>query len=231
MVGSLEELNRIITEIKVKRNIISVYDNDFVSKKKLFAEILERLNDTQILRVKELEELEKTDITISLGSLLAELSYLSGISLYDISVKIDTRISFSGKRSMKEMLELYSKTSLKETSSMQIRIKDTSAKNSFNYIIYFPINMNELQADFKPLVDHLNVSNYTVFNGYEYTHLVYCGDIVCLNCHFTIKDLELEDKVGIWYPSNLIKEAIINCIDRKDNHKNVMDKVKERKRY
>jgi len=230
MVGSLEELNQLIKEIIVKRNIIAVYEKDIISKEKLFSEILERLKETQLMRIEELEKLEKTKITISLGDLLDELSYLSGVLREDISVKVDTKISFAGKRSMDEMINLYKKVSEREKTVMQVRIKDSSEKNRFNYYIYFPLDMDEVQADGRRLVEYLVPSNYAVFDGYDYTHLVVCGDIKNLNCHFSVKDLELDDKFGSWYPSELIRMAIINCINKKKNHKNVMGKVKERKR-
>ena len=198
-----------------------------------FEETLTPLKENSIKLSDEFNTLGQNTVSIRLGDLVNELSKLSQVSVSNIEVKIETNISFWGKHNLKKIAEMLDY--IKMQSRWDVVLNDKSMdKQSFCYQMFFKLNLDEVQADGKTLLEHctyeIKSSDYSD-KYYTMLHIDRNIDDIILN--IPLRDLAIGNtnaiNEGKWYPSDLIMRAVINCVLRTSEEEKFNDGCKKRK--
>ena len=203
--------------------------NTIEKKDKEYRENIKPFKDAQIKIKREIGELKATKILLKLGDLINELAILSGINVENISLEIRATIDCSNYKNIEDLLR-------KKLTNERLRLLIAGSKNlpfnenhphPFYYSIKLPFNFNEIQADGKTFFEHcsLRVKNSNK-DKKQYIEFLVTENIEDVICNFSLSTLTKEDKES-WYPSSLIKQAIINCASKQ--HSFETKKVYEKK--
>ncbi|MGN1379731.1 MAG: hypothetical protein ACI4XR_05025, partial [Bacilli bacterium] len=225
-----EELENIKNNINVKKN---VFEQMIDEQRKKFEESLEPLKLSLNNTAEEFNLLSKEKISISLGDLINELSNLTGINDSNFGIKLKTDVIHWGKYNITKLLNImnngnddqkkyYYYLTLYADKSIHPYKKENQL---FCYEMIFALNFEEIQADGKKLLDHCSVERkFDDIQGLYYTELVIDKNISELNLNISLDNLikdDLKEPFNRYYPTNLLMQAVINCIENKKeiNHK------------
>ena len=188
-----------------------------------------------------LENNDIKNIFVSIGDIVEELSNLTGIDKESIGVNIETYIGYWGKCSLNELaLMINSKEpnfflNYDENKKINITIYSNKAIYSHNdsqmfcYDIEKDFDLNEIQKDDRPLLEHCTAHlYYSDTRECDYTGIVIDKDIESIKYNVKFNDLvkdDIKDKNNRFYPVNLFREVIINCIKNEKN-KDFQKKIK-----
>lgn len=93
----------------------------------------------------------------------------------------------------------------------------------FCFEMLFDLNLDQVQADGKTFLEHCVAEiRYDYFQEAHYTVLVINKNIGDLILNLRLDDLVKEDireRYDRWYPSDLLTQAVINCVERKEKEK------------
>lgn len=230
-----EELKSIKREIDEKR---TAFEKDIEEKRKKFEESLEPLKESSNKASEEFYLLAGNKVSVSLEDLINELSSLTGISILNMGIEIETNVEYWGKYNLRRILELmnssnqnlnctdnYNKNNFWEITLFADKNTNSREKTQvFCYDMSFKLNLEELQSDGKPLLEHCSVKvHYDDMQVKYYTNLVIDKNIGSLNCNLSLNDLVkaeiTEGYCGRWYPTDLLTQAVINCVERQKEEK------------
>ena len=227
-------VNEYLNELEEKRDEISSIGKEIEDKRREYEEIIGQLNAAFNNKRKEIANLKKIVISVRLGDLIDELSWLSGVSVDDICVSIKFNRDFSNIDEMFKLIdEVRNDNKSYFVNNVRFRLwtKITTLDNSFvsfDYFAFLRFDMNSLQRDGKKLIEHClsnNIEPYT--NGELSVEFSVEKDFQDIICDFNLGYLEMKDNTS-WYPTDLFRQAIINCSQRSYNIK--VDKIRERVR-
>ena len=230
-----EELENLKKKIADKR---TDFEKNIEEEKKKFEESLEPLKENANIASQEFNLLASDKVCISLEDLITELSSLTGISILDMGIKINTNVGYWGKNNIRKMLELmnssdqhlsctgnYNKNNFWEITLFADKDKHPRKdKQAFCYEMSFKLNLEELQSDGKSLLEHCTTKvSYDDMQGLHYTRLVIDKNIGSLNCNLSLNNI-VQDEITEgyfkrWYPTDLLTQAIINCVERQNEQK------------
>ena len=242
-----EELRSIQNKINGKR---ANFEKHIEAEKREFEDSLEPLKESSNKACEEFKLLAGNKVSVSLEELIKELSSLTGISILNMGIKIETNIGYWGRNNMRSILKLmnsynqdlsctgnYNKNNFWGITLFADKNTHPRKKEQlFCYEMSFKLNLEEVQADGKSLLDHCSVRVYNDdMQGEDYTRLVIEKNVGSLNCTLNLKDLVkdevTEGYVTRWYPTDLLTQAIINCVERQNKEKKQTSasKIKSRK--
>lgn len=230
-----EELECIKKEIDEKR---TDFEKNIEDKRKKFEQSLEPLKESLTKASDEFNLLAGNKVSVSLEDLVKELSSLTGISILNMGIKIETNVGYWGINNKRRILELmnssdqhlnctenYNKNNFWEIALFADKNKNLRENTQvFCYCMGFKLNLEELQSDGKTLLEHCSAEVcYDDMQGSHYTNLVINKNIGSLNCNFSLYDL-VKDEItkgysSRWYPSDLLMQAVINCVERQKDEK------------
>ena len=180
-----------------------------------------------------LENNDIENISVSIGDIVKELSNLTGIDEDKIGISTTTNIGYWGIYNLDYLVFLinsedqrlgYYKYDKDKYYLVNIyaekSLYDYDKKRKFNFYLKLKLDLNEIQADGKTLLDHSREQLY-FDDGREshYTGIVIDKDVENLNYKVNLVELENAIDTKDFYPSDLFKQAIINYIERKNNNK------------
>lgn len=183
-----------------------------------------------------LEDKVINDISISIGDIVEELSNLTGIEKEKIGISIRSEIGYWGIYNLDYLAFLidsddqklgYYKYNKDKYFAINIysekALYDYDKKRKFDFNLKLKLDLNEVQADGKTLKDHSREQLY-FDDGRQshYTGIVIDKDIEGLNYKVNLDEIENVKDSKDFYPSNLFKEVIINCIEKKNQKKKVL---------
>ena len=230
-----EELENLKKKIADKR---TDFEKSIEEERKKFEESLEPLKESSNRASEEFNLLASNKVCISLEDLITELSSLTGISILDMGIKIETNVGYWGKNNIRKMLELmnlsdqhlsctgnYNKNNFWEITLFADKgTHPRKDKQAFCYEMSFKLNLEELQSDGKSLLEHCSTKvGYDDMQGLHYTRLVIDKNIGSLNCNLSLNNI-VQDEITEgyfrrWYPTDLLTQAIINCVERQNEQK------------
>lgn len=229
------ELECIKKEIADKR---TDFEKNIEEERKRFEETLEPLKENSNRVSEEFNLLASNKVCVSLGNLITELSSLTGINVLNMGIKIETNVGYWGKNSIRKILELmnssdqrlnctgnYNKNNFWEiTLFADEGLHPRKDKQAFCYEMSFKLNLEELQSDGKSLLEHCSTKvGYDDLQGLHYTCLVIDKNIGGLNCNLSLNNL-IQDEITEgdfrrWYPTYLLTQAILNCVEKQNKQK------------
>ena len=91
---------------------------------------------------------------------------------------------------------------------------------AFCYEMSFPLDIDELQYDGQPFMEHCSVDKQMYNSRTDFTKLIIDKNIGDLKCNICLGDLVRDDKRD-WYgsqlfPIDLLAQAVINCVERQN---------------
>lgn len=164
----------------------------------------------------EVDEILSGNIEVRLDDLLSELATMFRVDRSDINVKIDTGISFFGNYSKDDIKTMFLNFedyhNLRTNKNiLDVNISSLNNGNLFRYLsLECSLNFDAIQADGKPMYDHLDVEKRKFGNGNEYTILVANEGIDDIILQIPFKSLVSVSSYG-WHPSFAFMQAVINC--------------------
>lgn len=213
-------INDINTKINEER---TAFEEKIAIERKKFEETLNPLKECSTKLSNEFNTLGQNIVAIRLGDLVNELSKLSQVSVSNIGVKTEINISFCGKHNLREIAEMLDY--IKMQSRWNVVFNDKSMdKQSFYYQMFFKLNLDEVQADGKTLLEHCTYEiKSDTFSDKYYTVLHIDRNIDDIILNISLRDLAIGNtdaiNEGKWYPSDLIMQAVINCVSRVSEEK------------
>lgn len=225
-----EELENIKKQIANKR---TAFEREIEKMRKEFEDSLEPLKENSNRTFEEFNLLASNKVCVSLGNLVTQLSSLTGISTSDMGISIRTNVAYWGKYKLETIAALMNSSpsslrcigcSDKDNSLRLILYADKSIscwdeKQAFCYDMTFKLNLEELQSDGISLLEHCSVKvGYDDFAEDYFTTLVIDKNIGGLNCNFSLGSIVQDDVTNgfkdSWFPSDLLRQAIINCVEK-----------------
>ena len=165
----------------------------------------------------ELSQLGCRTVSVKLGDLLDEICWLSETNVEDIDVSLTSNVSLDGVYDMNEFLRFVGNS---KNYSMKFSLsnngKDSNKQYMFNFLTNLSMDFDSIQADGKTLLEHCSTCISKRLNRMQYTELVVDKDIDNIILEFNLNYLNL-DTCAMWRPADLFTQAVINCIDRKNN--------------
>ena len=173
-----------------ERKVLETKEDD---KKRELEEKLKPMEEEVAKLYETIDSLENIVASVRLGDLIEELADLTGISTSDIMVDIHSNIIIDEVHTFEEMYNFWG---LILYSSL------------FHYEMTLDADLNSMQADGKTFLEHCSaklIEGKTCLN-------------VNINCADLIVNIPLSyltETLGIlWYPDDLIRHAVINCVER-----------------
>lgn len=236
----LEELQHRKDEKKIVDSRIS--DERTFFEKEVFLErkrLEEKLSPLKISSQKlgeEVDRLGKDTVAVRLGDLVSELINLAGINASDMVVKVKPAIVFGGKYSIEDIISQGKKHRFDcYIGNGEVVLSTYKTEQSLSYSISFNIDLTEVQADGRTLLEHCSAKtrcgSIKRRNGNyffeDYTDLNIDKDIEELIVKIPLCNLAKESSTN-WYPTELIRQAVINCTERTKNNCKKRSKSLER---
>ena len=227
-----DELETIKKKIDGKR---IDFEKTVEEERKKFEDSLKPLKESSNKVSEEFNLLAKNRVSVSLEDLVKELSNLTGISVFETGIKFKTDVGYWGRHNIKKMLELMDSENQRlncmggnhdRNYYWELRLFANKNehpyemdKQSFCFEMLFRLNLDEIQADGKTLLEHCTAEiRYDEMQGSHYTVLVInknIGDIILnLRLDCLVKE-DSRERFNRWYPADLLTQAIINCVERK----------------
>ena len=188
---------------------------------------------------KEFKLLCDDTFSVMMEDLIEELAMLSDIDVSDIRMEIKPVISFTGERDIDEISELINTVYYNYITTLEItligyqRAKNTngdSLTKLFTYLMRLNSKFTDMQPDSKTLLEHCKaVQVYDGRGCNSYTELIVCENIAGLKVAMPLSYLARESDTE-WYPNDLMKQAIINCIEKsnaKKRSRNLTEEIKK----
>lgn len=157
---------------------------------------------------KEMSSLEETKITVNLGNLIREISYLSGIETEKINFKLELSNWFPveiKKESVKEFIKQDDKLYYVVFSCNGY---NDNGERMFNYRIFLPLDLFYESKDFE--LKTINIDNK------QYIEVVINDNLNDINLNIDLGNLVKSDSFH-WYPVSLFRNAVLNCLNNKKN--------------
>ena len=227
---NISEQLSILDEKKMK---IKSIVNEMDDKTQEYEKEMKCLSDKIINKRKEVDEIESKIVTIRLGDLIDELSWLSGNDACDIETSIKFSMDFNSMEDFFEFIDEIQDTGKNcLISNVRFEIKCKKKKNndesiSFDYFTFMDFNLGMVQSSGYLLINHGLCS----FESYTTTDEITVNFSLEKNrddilCNFKLGDLNKENNYS-WYPADLFIQAIFN-INKREYDKNV-DKIRSKK--
>lgn len=228
----LEELQHRKDEKKIVDSRISdertFFEEEVFLERKRLEEKLSPLKISSQKLGEEVDRLGKDTVAVRLGDLVSELINLVGINASDMVVKVKPTIVFGGKYSIEDIISQGKKHRFDcYIGNGEVVLSTYKTEQSLSYSISFNIDLTEVQADGRTLLEHCSAKtrcgSIKKRNGNyffeDYTDLNIDKDIEELIVKIPLCNLVKESSTN-WYPTELIRQAVINCTERtKDNCK------------
>ncbi len=184
--------------------------------------------------------------SVMLKDLIEELATLSGADVSDIRVEIKPAISFTGERYIDEIVELINTVYYNYITTLNITLigyqrtkhaDGDSLTKIFTYLMRLNSKFTDMQFDGRTLLEHCKaVQVYDGRGCKSSTDLIVCENIGGLKVVMPLSYLAREDDTE-WYPNDLMRQAIINCVEKyknatsvstcKTRSRNLSDEVKK----
>lgn len=183
----------------------------------------------------EVRSLGKDLVSIKMGDLIEELAFLKDIDVSNISVVIDPIISFSGNYSMKQVSELINTIYYDYIINLVVELTGNCETNSsmmtlFTYLIRLNAKFTDVQSDGRTLLEHCTAKVIYDARAREYrTDLYIDRNINDLILNIPLSYLVRESESN-WYPADLMRQAVINCVERNNKEEVSKDISKKRVR-
>ena len=236
-----EEIESLKENLKEKR---TDFDKKIEEARNKFEKSLEPLKINLDVALNDFNLEKEKVIYLRLLDIVEELCSLTGTSEDKIGINIKTSLGYWGKNSLKDLVEMkdYHDQSLSCTGNYtndkvwhltiyaDKNMKSNDLKQEFCYEFTFDLDLNELQFDNKPLLDHCKAQvYYDDMQGLYFTNLLINKDIDYLKCNIKLNDLVIDDikQQGYvkFYPANLFRQAAVNVALQYQN------KIMENKKY
>ena len=203
-------------------------------ERKKFEESLNPLKEEVTKLSMDFDTIGQNVVPITLGDLVKELATLSGVDVSNIGIEIKSNVEFWGKNSLNKILELFSYKNIQGRWAVVLTDKSTS-NPLFCYKMTFKLNLNAIQADGKTFLAHcMNEIRYDSYLDKYYTILCVGRNRDDIILNIPLNSLFKKDHKGIcdeqWYPTDLMMQAVINCVERSQEEEIPKDNVKKRSR-
>lgn len=212
-----EKARSIVKKIEMKR---CEYEN-------IFASLTGELQSVQ----NEINELKSNVVTLRLGDLLDELSWLSGNSVNNIKTLIKFNMTFSSMDDFFSFIDGILDNGKKYLAkNVRFRLwcdlsKDNSLGVPFDYFTFFDLDLSAVQNDGFLLINHCLCEIEPYSNEELSVTFSIEKNISDILCDINLGDLKDKDNVS-WYPADLFMQAVINSCQREYNRK--VDKIRKR---
>lgn len=230
MVDNIKEsfsiLNEKKGEIKDKIRLIEL-------KKREYEDVFSSLNSELSILKSELKELRENVVSVKLGDLLDELSWLSGANLDKIKSSIKFSMHFASIEHFYEMIDDIKDNGRNHlVKNVRFRLWNELDKQNlysvpFDYFTFLDFDLRNIQNDGSLLIEHFMCeiepySNEEIFVTFSLEKNI--NDVIC---NFNLGSLKSESAAS-WYPGDLFLQAIVNCSQKYYNLK--VDKIREKVR-
>ena len=181
-------------------------------------------------------EKDNNIITISIKNLVNELSNYTGIDEDKIGISVRSEIGYWGIYNLDYLAFLidsddqslgYYKYGKDKYFNINIYgekdLYDYDKKRKFDFNLKLKLDLNEIQTDGKTLKEHSREQLY--FDDERdsyYTGITIDKDVESLNYKVDLEELENIKDSRDFYPSDLFRQVIINCIEKKNQKKKVL---------
>ena len=177
----------------------------------------------------EFHLLYNDSVSVRLVDLINELSRLTGIKVSNIEVDTNYDVVFNGGYTRHTINELLDSASIsirhggdESRPNFEVVLKDSTFGSdadrcAFLYFIRSNVKLDEAQADGKMFLEHCTATKsveYINFERQEYTTLNVKKNIPDLILKISLKDLVRGSDTKCWYPADIMKQAVINCVAR-----------------
>lgn len=222
--------------LRAKKAEIKVINNEINKMKKEYDENMGDLSCVLDKKKEELAELSDIILSVRLGDLISEISWLSGVDVKNIHVSLETNVSLDelynlGTPEILDSLDIPDDKKVCRVIRFAlwndhiINTGDSYNYVSFNYFMFLELDFNSIQADGKKLIEHCSVITKNPSGRKAYNEFVIDKDIDNVICDFDLGCVDHRDGIS-WYPADLFSQAIINCIQRQ--HEARVDKIRTR---
>lgn len=232
-----KELLKLKNEIYVRKVI---FEREIEESRKKFEESLSDLNKQENSILEEFRLAQEDKVTVTLGELLCELASLKEFNPLDIGIAIETNVTYSGSHNLKKIVKFLNKrdNKLQVKPYWQVMLYTNTMKKTditaedFVYMFKFDLNLDELQADGRTLLEHCSTQwGYDYRQGEPTTKLVIDKYIGLISCNISISDLISVENAVYDKDRWLLAQAIQNCVERqngqnKDNIKPIIKQLK-----
>ena len=177
----------------------------------------------------EFHLLYNDSVSVRFGDLINELSRLTGIKVSNIEVNTYYNVVFNGGYTRHTINELLDSANIsiryggdESRPNFDVVLKDSTFGSdadrcAFLYFIRSNVKLDEVQADGKMFLEHCTATksvDYINFERQEYTTLNVKKNIPDLILKISLKDLVRGSDTKCWYPADIMKQAVINCVAR-----------------
>ena len=212
---------------------IAIERNEFEKKisndEKEFEKVMHALRKKLKRLLSEFHLLYNDSVSVRLGDLINELFRLTEIKVSNIEVDTNYDVVFNGGYTRHTINELLDSASIsirhggdESRPNFEVVLKDSTFGSdadrcAFLYFIRSNVKLDEVQADGKMFLEHCTATRsveYINFERQEYTTLNVKKNIPDLILKISLKDLVRGSDTKCWYPSDIMKQAVINCVAR-----------------
>lgn len=181
-----------------------------------YEQTIEALKDILKDYKTEYEKAGEVEINLSIGELVEELSNLTGKNVSDVKVKVRTvHRTYYGERDVDDFRNLIAQHP--ESGCTLLVDLDLRGATFYHYeFVYRNIDLDEIQSDGKTFLEHCSAETH--YEESQYTTLVVDKNVMDLNLKLNLKQL-IDDDSSSFYPSSLIRQAVLNCVDRQNIEK------------
>lgn len=230
MVENIKESFSILNE---KKGEMSAKIKLIELKRREYEDVFSSLNSELRILKAELKELRENIVSVKLGDLLDELSWLSGTSLDEIRSSIKFNMNFASVEQFYEMIDNIRENGGNHlVKNVRFRLwnelnKQNLTSVSFDYFAFLEFDLGDIQNDGKLLVEHIMCEIEPYSNGEIFVTFSLDKNINDVICNFNLGNLKSESAAS-WYPGDLFLQAIVNCSQKDYNLK--VDKIREKVR-
>lgn len=231
---AINDINTKINEERVTfEEKIAIERKEFEKKisddEKEFEKAMHTLRKKLEHLLSEFHLLYNDSTSVRFGDLINELSRLTGIKVSNIEVDINYNVVFNGGYTRHTINELLDSASIsirhggdESRPNFEVVLKDSTFGSdadrcAFLYFIRSNVKLDEVQADGKMFLEHCTATksvDYINFERQEYTTLNVKKNIPDLILKISLKDLVRGSDMKCWYPADIMKQAVINCVSR-----------------
>ena len=167
----------------------------------------------------EIASLNGTEFNTDIGTIVEELANMWGVEKEDLSVGLYSTLGYSATKPSREKLNTYLEEKARNTYlNLRVSAKTKAIDNSCVASIYTPFRLNTIQADGRPLIQHLHMSTNQYQEG-QYEITAAFEDINKIVLPFRLGDLVTQSRNGI-IPDNAVSKAIIQAIETYNSKEN-----------
>lgn len=158
-------------------------------------------------------------VSVRLGDLISSVSWLSQVDASNAYLSLIVNFSYEGEHSYEEMVEIIDDLNQRKMLGnceasfelLDLSFEDYPPNPKFCYSDKLLLNLNSIQVDGKRLLEHCSTLVKCDERGKKSTTLVVDKDIEDVLVIFDLKKLNKER--DYWYPVDLIRQAIIDCVE------------------